>query len=188
MGRPLRRSPCTLVVSSGPPFPLLSALRLFGMMGPCRGWRASRRNSRAILRTPQSVKDVRRTCRLNLLSRAKKEPQSQNITREPKNFWTIRGHYPIKEGYWGKSHQKVHPRKFGKTFFAYIVFLLRFFCPWFWALHNFSSTGFYYVEPFAELSCRTPKGPQNPVEEGERPGEPGPVFWGPASFFLPTNL
>ena len=25
-------------------------------------------------------------------------------------FWTIRGHYPIKQGFWGKSHQKVHPK------------------------------------------------------------------------------
>ena len=34
------------------------------------------------------------------LSGAKKEPQSQKIA----------GHEPLKQGFWGKSHQKVHPK------------------------------------------------------------------------------
>ena len=48
-------------------------------------------------------------CWLFFLSGAEKEPQSQKIARTvPRIFWTIRGHYPIKQGFWGKSHQKVH--------------------------------------------------------------------------------
>ena len=30
--------------------------------------------------------------------------------KREERLWTIRGHYPIKQGSWGKSHQKVHPK------------------------------------------------------------------------------
>ena len=47
-------------------------------------------------------------------SEAIRNPQNQRITRTaPKNFLNnsrrLPGHYPVKQGFWGKSHQKVHP-------------------------------------------------------------------------------
>ena len=69
-----------------------------------------------------------------LSSGAQKEPQSQNIARTaPKNFLNnSRGLpviFPLKRGFWGKTHQKVH-RKVRrnlcrKSSLGYL------FCPWF---------------------------------------------------------
>ena len=43
-------------------------------------------------------------------------------------FWTIRGHYPVKQGFWGKSRQKAQPKVrqnlCRKSSLGY------FFCPW----------------------------------------------------------
>ena len=35
-----------------------------------------------------------------------KKPHEQH----QRMLWTIWGHYPIKQGFWGKLHQKVHPK------------------------------------------------------------------------------
>ena len=47
----------------------------------------------------------------NFVSVAQKEPHSQKTHDVGQRiFWTIRGHYPIKQGFWGKSRWKVHPK------------------------------------------------------------------------------
>ena len=55
------------------------------------------------------------SCLCLRLSGTKKEPQSQTTARTvPKNFLNnsggVTGHCPSKQGFWGKSHQKVHPK------------------------------------------------------------------------------
>ena len=63
---------------------------------------------------------------------AKKDPQSQKIARTaPKNFLNnsggLSGHYPVKQGFWGKSHQKVHPNV--RQNLCHTVSLWYLFCP-----------------------------------------------------------
>ena len=40
-----------------------------------------------------------------------KDPESKEIARTaPQNVLVSRGHHPMKQGFWGKLHQKVHPK------------------------------------------------------------------------------
>ena len=62
--------------------------------------------------------DVAKLCRIleqGLASASRKEPQSpKNRTNSAKEFSEqfegLTGHDPLKQGFWGKSHQKVHPK------------------------------------------------------------------------------
>ena len=72
---------------------------------PRKAFNSKRQVKRKIWKTPRNVPELG----------AKKEPQSQKIARTaPKTFLNnSRGFpvpYPLKQGFWGKSHQKVHPK------------------------------------------------------------------------------
>ena len=59
----------------------------------------------------------------------KKNPKPKKAHEQyQRMFWTIRGRYPIKQGFSGKSHQKAHPKVrqnlCRKSSLAYL------FCPW----------------------------------------------------------
>ena len=67
--------------------------------------------------------------RWGLLKEPKKNPKGQESCEQHQRiFWTIRGHNPIKQGFWGKLHKEVHP-KFGKIFVA-TSSLGYLCCPW----------------------------------------------------------
>ena len=60
---------------------------------------------------------------------SKRNPKAQRIARTaPKIFWTIRGHYALKQGFSGKSHQKVPPRV--RQNLCHTSSLGYLFCPW----------------------------------------------------------
>ena len=66
------------------------------------------------------------------VSGGKKDPESQRIARTAPNMFLnnsrgLPGHYPVKQGYWGKSRQKVHPNV--RQNLCHTVSLWYLFCP-----------------------------------------------------------
>ena len=65
-----------------------------------------------LLGTSKNVRSQKRT---------PKPKNRTNSTKEvPEQFEGVTGHCPSKQGFWGKSHQKVHP-KFGEIFLAKVL-------------------------------------------------------------------
>ena len=78
-----------------------------------------------------------------IFSGAKKEPQSQKVTKEfSEQFEGVTGHYRLKQGFWGKSHQKVRPKVrrnlCRKSSLGYL------FCPWFYILRFFMARFWFW--------------------------------------------
>ena len=64
----------------------------------------------------------------NLKGKRKNPKPKESHEQHQRIFWTARGYYPIKKGFWGKSRQKVHPKVrqnlCRKSSLGYL------FCPW----------------------------------------------------------
>ena len=64
------------------------------------------------------------------LPRPKKNPKAKESHEQyQRSFWTIRrgtGHYPIKQGFWGKSRPESSPESCRTSSLGYL------FCPWLW--------------------------------------------------------
>ena len=97
-------------------------------------------NSRLCLKMHKS-KGSSRVCAQNMhhFSGAKRVAQIQPIARTAPMiiFWTVRRQSRVKQGAWGKSHQKVHPKLCPTSCLWHL------FCPWTSLVRNLSTLAFW---------------------------------------------